>query len=89
MRSDVARHLAECRRKGLFVDDAFEADDGSVARVARRIGLIALIVALVAALVATTHPALLDAIAHRAFAAPRHFQPDLTRTRPPSGRTLG
>jgi len=89
MRSDVVRHLEECRRQGLFVDDAFEADDGIIVRVARGIGLIALMVALVTALVVTTHPALLDAIAHRVFAAPLHSKPDLTRTRPQSGRTLG
>lgn len=76
MRRDLARHLEECRRRGLHVDEDFEKGRGRLRRLARAITLSVLMAAFIATVVAIARPSLIDTLFAPAVMPAQTHRPD-------------
>ena len=73
MRADVSRHLVDCRRRGLFVDEDFERGSTWLRQATHAALLAALVTAIILTLLAVIHPAIIDATVDRIGALSASF----------------
>lgn len=88
MRADLARHLSDCRRRGLFVDEDFERGSARIRHAARAAALAVLVAAFIVTIITLARPSLVDDAFGRVLNAPQWRQPDANRLRKPLRRAI-
>jgi hypothetical protein len=88
MRGGLDRHLEQCRRQGLYIDEDFERGWARRRGTTRAVALVILLAALVATVTAIARPTLVEALFAPAVMAPQTHHPDARAPHPPFRRAI-